>query len=489
MRHGYLRPDEAAVTAAENALRAKSTDEIAEIVEGETTLFDKVMGEAGVNIDFSNDTSLGGATNDDKADKLSESIARRAAGGNIIAERQEAEAAKNENEAANERLREYRRGPRLFTPEQVREIASQNTSGANAAPASMALAEQVRNHFGDGRDFSNRFGSPFGFETTVPVSSLVMEPQNVIAEADTMRPGTGGTETQTGIGVLRFPPLQPDYEYFARRQTSVFNYLASRVSRNIPNNYGGAYRYSAEVAPSGTAPAFRRAATALSQREFGTEIRTVNLEFCGEWVPVSREEFLDVQGFTMFLNTVIRDDVMLAIDDQLLNGDGTAPNILGLNSITGKQTVNLNATSVGSGKFGFGTTAIHEAKTLAFATGHTNSDFVVMNPNDWHLIRTQRDTEDRLLIGGELMDVMPSLFGMPVISTPAQAAETVFVGASMKLMLLQQGGLMVEWTNAHDDGFGKLIDAVRAYCRIGLVSRRDAGQAEVVNFIDKRTGA
>lgn len=482
MRHGYLRPDESAVTNAENALRSKGTDDLARLVEDRGRTFDSVIEEAGVEINFDSVKTLGG-TNDEKRDKLSQVIAERTAASNIIKERQEIEQAEAENNEANERLEDYRRGPRLFTPEQVREIAAGGQQ-SNALPQSTRLAEAIGNHFGDGADFVNRFGAPFAFSTEVELSSFIREPVNVITAANTMRTGSGNTGAQANVGFLRFPPLQDDVEYFPRRMVSVFQFL-SRNARTIPMGAGGAYRYSAEVAPTGTAPAFRAEASALSQRKFQTEIRTTNLQICGSWVPVSREEFLDVQGFSMFLNNVLRDDVLLSVDQALLTGNGNAPNILGLEQIQNVQTVDM---APGSGVTFFGTTLVHQAMSEAFSQGHTISDFIVMNPADWHETRTFRDTEERLTVGSELVDVRPSLFGLPVIQTPAATENTVFVGASSKLQVIQQGGVQVEWTNAHDDGFSKLIDAVRGYCRIGLVSRRDVGQAKVTNYAAKTTG-
>ena len=454
MRHGYLRPSDEAVQNAENALRSRGTDDIARLVEERGRTFENVMNEAGVEINFDSVTTLGG-TGDEKRDKLSTVIAERTAGMNIMAERQEREQAEAENAEANERLQEYRRGPRLFTPEQVRQLAT--SASPNPAPHSTALAEQVQNYFGDGNDFASRFGSPFAFETSVPLMGIVNEPVNVIAAGSTVQTGDGGTGSQANTGFLRFPPLQPDLEYAARRMPSVFSFLSGRVARNLPANYGGAYRYSAETAPTENAPAFRAQATALPRRKYGTEIRTENLQICGTWVPVAREEFMDVPGFTMFLNNILRDDVLLSVDTSLISGDGTGANLTGLNNISGVNTVDISAivasAALNSGDSYYGVTGVHQAITTNFATGHAMSDFIVMNPNDWHEVRTQRDTQERFLVGDALVEVRPSLFGLPVINTPGQTENSVFVGSSSKLMLLTQGGIMVEWTNSHDDGF------------------------------------
>ena len=489
MRHGYLRAEPEAITAARAPLIGKSSADLAKLAEDNYRITAKALDEMGIESKLDGVTAVTGPDNEAKAENLNKVIVDRAAAEQILTEREEVEAAKQENEAANQTVQQYRRGPRVFTPEQVAELArAQRPAPVNPYPASAKFSKACTDFFGEtptGSNFLNKFNQPFWFETGVLLKDLIEEPINAITATQTMRPGTGETTAQPDIGFLRFPPLQMDLEYYARRQTSVYAFL-SRRSRTLPTEAGGAYRYTAETAPTGTAPAARAAAGVLSAREFGTEIRTSNLEIMGAWVPVAREEFLDVPGFSMFLNTVLRDDVMLAVDNQLLNGNGTAPNIRGLNEITNRQK---NPMAPASGVTEYGTTEIHSVMTSIFTNGHAMADFIIMNPTDWHSVRTHRDGEKRLQMGSELIDIVPIMFGLPVIRTPAQPAGTVFVGTSSKLMMLEQGGVIVEWTNAHDDGFTKLIDAVRGHCRIGLVSRRDTAQGTVSSFSAEETGA
>ena len=486
MRHGYLRPDEAAISAAEKAILGKSSAEIAKLVEAEGRTFDKVMEEASVDLDLSKVKAVGGATNDDKADNITQLIAKRKAGMNILAAREEKEAAQAENETAKERLDEYRRGPRLYTPEQVRELASANGSRTNTAPQQLALVKAVNATFKDTAEFHQRLGAPFSINTGVDAGQWSLEPTNAITPGNAMQSGDGDLSTQANVGLLRFPPLQADLEYYARRQASVFQFLSSRVTRNLDETFGGGYRYRAETAPSENKPAFRAQANSLARRKFASEIRTANMQICGAWVPVAREEFMDVVGFGMFINTTLRDDIMLEVDDALLNGDGSGSSITGLNELSGVNAVAQPAAAGGNPTFGV--TSFHKAMTDVFTNGHAMVDFAVMHPTAWHGVRTQRDSQHRLLIGGEQDEVNKSLFGVTIIVTPAQGTATeVFLGTSMKLMLLQQGGLMLEWTNAHDDGFEKMIDAIRGYCRLGLVDRRALAHAKITNFEAEKT--
>ena len=491
MRHGYLRGDPDKIAAARNTLATKSSEDLAKLVDANHQIVSTALNEMGVEATLKSVKAVTGPSEEDKAENLNKVIVDRAAAEQILSEREEIDQAKLENDQAQENVDRFRRGPRVMTAEQVNQFALASTRAHY--PASEQFARSIQSFFsstptnGTGTDFIQRFAQPFAFDTGTPLSQLVAEPRNAITATQTMRPGTGSTQAQPDIGFLRFPPLQPDVELYARRQASVYAFLSQNSSRQIPVGVGGgAYRYTAETVPTGTAPAARTPVGVLSAREFATEIRTANLEIMGAWVPVAREEFLDVQGFSQFLNTVLRDDVLLAVDNQLLNGTGTAPDLRGLNEITNRQK---NPMAPASGVTEYGTTEIHKVITDIFSSGHAIADFIVMSPADWHEVRTHRDGEKRLQMGSELIDIVPMMFALPVIRTPAQPAGTVFVGTSSKLMLLEQGGVMVEWTNAHDDGFTKLVDAVRGHMRIGLASRRDVAQGTVSSFSAEETGA
>ena len=486
MREGYLSPSESQIEEQIKAFSGKSDEELDTQFSSDTAIYDRVMDQAGITIDFGPVDAIGGTTSDDKRHALSELIARKAAVTRITNRRAEKAELDRENEEAKEARASRRNAPRLFTPGQVQAMIAGNR--ANPAPASAMLSEQIAKHFGDqssGSEFVRRFGQPFAFATDVPLPILLREPRNAIAEADTMRPGTGGTEAQPNIGMLRFPPLSMDVEYYQRRQASVYAFLAGN-SRTIPEGFGGAYRYTAETAPGSDKPAPRKPGTALARRKYATEIRTANLQSMGAWVPVAREEFLDVQGFSMFVNTVLRDDVLVEVDEQLITGDGTDPNVRGLLNLTG---INTKAMAPGSGDTEFGVSEVHAMMSTIFKTGHTMADFLLFSPDDWHAIRTHRDGENRLQMGSELIDITPSLFGNPVIQTVGMTAGTVFVGTSSKLQMLTQGGISVEWTNAHDDGFANVTDAVRGVIRVGLVSRRNLSHGTVTSFSAEKTGA
>ena len=534
MRHGYLTPDPKAVETQIEALQGKSSEELAKMHDEGYRIVNTALSEMGIESKMDNVKAVGGPSNEDKAENLNKVIVQRTATGRILAEREEIEAAKAENEAAKQAVEEFRRGPRVMTPDQVAaELAKQRAQNVPSVqspfPETDKLRRGILSFFSGGAiggaiggetgsasggasggasgsetgtgagteggftsdalptgfDFLNRFSSPFAFKTAASLRQLIREPVNAIAEDDTMRPGSGDLQAQANIGMLRFPPLADDIEYYQRRQTSVYAFLAPRA-RTIPIGGGGAYRYTAETAPSEQKPAPRKAGTALARRKYATEIRTSNIESMGAWVPVAREEFLDVQGFAQFVNTVLRDDVLLAVDEQLLTGDGTAPNIRGLNNISGIQT---NDMAPASGVTEYGVTEIHRAMTDVFNTGFSMVDFMVMNPVDWHNIRTHRDGEKRLQMGSELLNIAPMLFDVNIIRTPAQVAGTVFLGSSMKLQMLEQGGVVIEWTNSHDDGFANVTDAVRGVCRVGLVSRRDVAQGKVTSFAAEKTGA
>ena len=490
MRNSYLSPEESVVQNYEAQLSGKSDADLKELIRTNGRLYNTFMEEAETNIDVSKVKVVGG-TDDEKRDKLSGTIAERQAAMNLLKDREVKEDADRANKDALNAIRT--RGPRTFTPEQVTALVRENQSGSPDAQNILDYRDEVvnfvQNIAGSGRTvgpdtFKQMLAQRAAFETSLlPSNYLLRDPLNVIDATKTMQTGTGLTGQTGGTGFLSFPPLQQDTEYLSRRATSVYAFLATRAME-LPANMQGAYRYSAESAPSGDKPKARPQAGALSERKYSTVIRTTNLSAMGQMVPVAVEEFLDVPMFMNFLNTVMREDLLLEVDNDLINGDGNNDKVKGLANLDDITTTPMPG---GAGDPGFGVTQIHsDIIERVFAVGNAYADFVLLNPVNWHQAITQRDSQDRLLVGNTVDATNKRMFGLPVLLNTALAAGTTLVGASNKCQLVTQGNIRVETTNSHDDGFGKLVDAVRMWTRIGLVNRRGTAFAKTTGWMVKK---
>lgn len=178
-----------------------------------------------------------------------------------------------------------------------------------------------------------------------------------------------------------------------------------------------------------------------------------------------------------FLVSVIKSQLLLRLgvveEDQLLNGNGTAPNLRGLLNRSGIQTY---ATAAGyTAKKGLD--GIFHATNMVRTGAYAEPDGIVINPADYEVLRLGVDANTQYYGGGPFtgaygstgLETQPGLWGMPTVVTPAIAAGTVLIGAfNSSAQVFRKGGVRVEATNSNEDDFKYNRVAIRAEERIAL---------------------
>ena len=229
---------------------------------------------------------------------------------------------------------------------------------------------------------------------------------------------------------------------------------------------------------------------AFGSQDYKWEEKMAHIRKIGSLTEVTFEQLEDGMQLAAILARVMRTDLMRRIDYQILNGDGTAPNISGL--MNGAPTDAMNP---GSGVTEFGVTEVlTQLLTDIEVDGYTMATHLIMHCRDWAKTVTQRDTEDRLLLGAFGMagqtNPRPMLWGTPLIKSLNIAEGTVFGGDILGFSsLLSRQGVMVQATDTHSDNFGKLVTTIRIFTRLGVARFRDAAFHAVTSYEPKKTGA
>ena len=111
--------------------------------------------------------------------------------------------------------------------------------------------------------------------------------------------------------------------------------------------------------------------------------------------------------------------VMLAADNELLNGDGTGVHINGFyNQITQAQAKGADPVF----------DAIFKGMNLVRTTGFANPDTVVLHPLDFVDIRLTRTADGLYIMGEPTEPGAETLFGLQVVQTTAALQNTGLVG-------------------------------------------------------------
>ncbi|MGZ4663595.1 MAG: phage major capsid protein [Frankiaceae bacterium] len=210
---------------------------------------------------------------------------------------------------------------------------------------------------------------------------------------------------------------------------------------------------------------------------------------------ISDEMLQDIGYIQSYIDGRLVLFVQLAEEDQLLNGNGTAPNLRGLMNRTGlAASVAVPGTPTQTDRVD----SLYSQISALRATAYLDPDGIVMNPTDWKTIRLNKDANNQYFGGGPFTGAYgvgampgdngnlgenPSLWGCRVIVTPAIAAGTALVGAfGMGAQVFRRTGITVEMTNSNEDDFKNNLVAIRAEERLALAVYRPGAFGKVTGL-------
>lgn len=202
--------------------------------------------------------------------------------------------------------------------------------------------------------------------------------------------------------------------------------------------------------------------------------QTVTIESVGSFIPVSDEMLEDEPRVESLINNRLMFMVRQRLDSQLINGNGSSPNIEGLLNVSGIQTQAKGADPVPD--------AIRKAMTLVRVTGRAQPDGVILHPNDWQDIRLLRTTDGIYIWGSPAESGPERIWGRQVVESDALSENTGIVGDFRNFSALatrRQVDLQVGFIN---DDFQKLRKSIRAEGRFAAVWYRPAAFATVTGI-------
>ena len=187
------------------------------------------------------------------------------------------------------------------------------------------------------------------------------------------------------------------------------------------------------------------------------------------WEAAHRNVLADEPQLRSIIDNELMYGLRLLEDNQILNGDGTGENLLGVLNTPGIQTYDWSAGLVGDTQ----ADAIRRAATLSFLAYYEPSG-VVMHPNDWENIELTKDANGQYLIAVSVaMGGEPKVWRMPIIDTPAMAEGTALVGAfGTGAQLYDREQASIRISEQHSDFFVRNAIVVLAEQRLALAVKR-----------------
>lgn len=198
---------------------------------------------------------------------------------------------------------------------------------------------------------------------------------------------------------------------------------------------------------------------ALALTEKTTPIRKIPVH-----IPVTDEQLEDVPGIQMWIENQLSFMVRQRLDSQIINGDGTGVNLLGILATPSVQTQAKGADPSPD--------AIYKAMTKVRVTGRAIPTAVVVHPNDWQKIKLLRESTGLYIWGHPAASGPDSIWGLPVVQTDALPEGTAIVADFSNYTLLVERNSMtikIGWTG---DQFITNTRTILAEIRVGFVVTR-----------------
>ena len=202
-------------------------------------------------------------------------------------------------------------------------------------------------------------------------------------------------------------------------------------------------------------------------------LREDNVRKIATWIPITDEMMEDVPTFESYLRGRLGFMVKAREELQLLRGNGSGQNLLGVYNRTGVQTVTGYAMSTIDSIL----KAISNVQNNAFV----EPTAMVVHPNDWFEIRTSKasGTGDYLLGPPTLDPNQVRPWGLQVRVTTNALENTGLVGAFNQAQIFRRSGIAIAISTENEDYFIKNKLAVRAEERLALAVYRPAAFCKV----------
>lgn len=333
-----------------------------------------------------------------------------------------------------------------------------------------------------------------GIEQRTLADRLLQLEQKSSAERDTPNDETYGAQVVKSAGYESFVKSGAKGRFSLELKNTVTNTIGNTYSERRPGLVTNAFRvFTIEdlltsmptsanaidwvrenVFTNAAAETTEGAAKPQSSITFATA--TMPVSTIAHWIKITKQLASDNAYLAAFINLRMAYGVRLRKENQLVSGNGTAPNLSGFTN-TGNFTAH-GYTSASLTALGLSPTNRFDliGKMIGdCALAEYPADAVILNTADWWTMRLAKDTQGRYLLGDPGESVAPSLYGLPVVASNAMPADNVLVGSLAQAATLHnREGLTVDMSDSDENNFQLNLITVRAETRCALTVEKPA---------------
>lgn len=232
--------------------------------------------------------------------------------------------------------------------------------------------------------------------------------------------------------------------------------------------------YMEETTFSDNAAAERTEGAAYAEASLVYTQRTSDVRSIAVFIPVTDEQLTDIAGIEQRIQQRLGLMVQRRLANQILNGNGTAPNLRGILNTSGIQTFARGSTPEFSALFD----AINRVSNLY---EDQDANAIIIHPNDWFQLVTKMTTDGLYIFGPPQQSVPINVYGIPVVVTTAVPENTVLVGDFGYHYVAERVGLDFQIGYVNDD-FKLGQRSIRCNMRVANVVERPVAFCAVTGF-------
>lgn len=213
--------------------------------------------------------------------------------------------------------------------------------------------------------------------------------------------------------------------------------------------------------------------TAYSDATYEWELREAPVRDIGQGIPTHRSELADQGQLEALLGQLLSVGVELALEDQVVEGDGTGQNLTGILHTSGINSLYRDTTTPERR-----IEALHRGITKERLTLFGEPDGMAMHPTDYEeTIFEKTDSGDGGYVwlgalAGLAANTPTQLWGKPVVITPAIPQGTSIVGAwKLGATVYMRAGVSVRASDSHEDFFTRRMVQLVAETRAAFAVR------------------
>jgi len=202
------------------------------------------------------------------------------------------------------------------------------------------------------------------------------------------------------------------------------------------------------------------------------ELASAPVRTIAHWLKLSKQVLDDAPALQSYVDNRLRYGVDLRLEQQIVNGNGTSPNLSGL-----RDSGNFTALEGVMGETELDT--LSRAKYAVLAADYTPTA-ILLNPADWGAIERRKSTSGEYIAGGGNAvayiagGLVPTVWGIPVIATNSVPVDQFVLFGSNAVQLFMRAGTVVEMYEQDEDNVQRNLVTIRAEVRAAFAVFRPA---------------